>query len=47
MSREAGKGSKQRPTDHETYSYNWDMIFKKEKAKQITETGAGSPQEND
>jgi len=28
MSREAGKGSKQRPTNHEQYSSNWDRIFK-------------------
>lgn len=24
---EAGKGSKQRPTDYEKFSNNWDMIF--------------------
>ena len=26
---EAGKGSKQRPTDQESYSSNWDKIFGK------------------
>lgn len=29
MSKEAGKGDKQRPTDHETYAKNWDAIFAK------------------
>jgi len=30
MIREAGKGSKQRPTDHTKFSDGWDRIFKKE-----------------
>ena len=35
-----GKGSKQRPTDHEKYNDNWDRIFSKNqkiKQKQVTE----------
>ena len=28
---EAGKGDKQRPTNHETYSNNYDLIFRKPK----------------
>jgi hypothetical protein len=32
MASEAGKGDKQRPTDHQKYAHNWDVIFgKKEK----------------
>ncbi len=27
MTREAGKGDKQRPTDHEAYSNGWDAIW--------------------
>ena len=30
MTREAGKGSKQRPTNHEAYSKAWDTIFRKQ-----------------
>lgn len=29
MAHEAGKGSAQRPTDHQTYSANFDRIFGK------------------
>ena len=29
MNREAGKGSKQRPTNHSKYSESWDRIFGK------------------
>ena len=32
MTREAGKGSKQRPTNQDAYSQNWDLIFNKDKA---------------
>lgn len=28
-----GKGSKQRPTDHEKYNDNWDRIFNKNKGE--------------
>jgi hypothetical protein len=31
---EAGKGSKQRPTNHESYSTNYDLIFGKCSSKQ-------------
>jgi hypothetical protein len=27
---EAGKGDKQRPTDHEKYTNNYDQIFRKQ-----------------
>ena len=37
MTREAGKGSKQRPTNQDAYSQNWDLIFRKEKAKFLSE----------
>ena len=30
---EAGKGDKQRPTDHEAYSNNYDAIFGKKPKK--------------
>lgn len=29
MSNEAGKGDKQRPTNYEQFSFNYDNIFKK------------------
>lgn len=29
MSKEAGKGSRQRPTDYQKYSENYDRIFRK------------------
>lgn len=36
-----GKGSKQRPTDHEKFNDNWDRIFKsnnqKDKQKEVTD----------
>lgn len=31
MQSEAGKGSKQRPTDYSKFSEGWDKIFKKKK----------------
>lgn len=31
---DGGKGSKQRPTDHDAYSKNWDAIFGKKKEEQ-------------
>lgn len=34
MASEAGKGSKQRPTDRDAYSKNWDAIFGKKKEEQ-------------
>jgi hypothetical protein len=34
----SGKGDKQRPTDHEKYSYNYDLIFGKKPATPILET---------
>lgn len=34
MASEAGKGSKQRPTDQDAYSKNWDAIFGKKKDQQ-------------
>lgn len=30
MNREAGKGSRQRPTDYDKYSENYDRIFRKD-----------------
>ena len=30
MVSDGGKGSKQRPTNHEAYSKSWDIIFKKQ-----------------
>lgn len=34
---EAGKGSKQRPTDLEHYRLNYDLIFGKKDRKQVPE----------
>lgn len=36
MAHEAGKGSKQRPTDQEAYSSGWDRIFGKNKQQDKT-----------
>ena len=33
MSKEAGKGDKQRPTNHKAYSENYDQIFGKKPKK--------------
>lgn len=33
MQSEAGKGSKQRPTDYSKFSEGWDKIFKKKEVK--------------
>lgn len=38
MSNEAGKGDKQRPTDHEAYAKNWDAIFGKKAPEPKPET---------
>jgi hypothetical protein len=37
MTREAGKGSKQRPTNHEAYSTAWDTIFGAKQTSQATQ----------
>lgn len=39
MTREAGKGDKQRPTDKQKFDNNYDLIFKK-KPKTLTEQEA-------
>lgn len=40
MASEAGKGSKQRPTDSKAYSDNWDRIFKKKSDKPVVTRGS-------
>jgi hypothetical protein len=37
MASEAGKGSKQRPTDMESYRNNYDLIFSKKKKEDCKE----------
>lgn len=37
MAHEAGKGSNQRPTDHEKFSENFDRIFGKPKEKRMAD----------
>ena len=41
MASEAGKGDKQRPTDHAVYAANFDRIFKKPQTNEgvLTEQG--------
>jgi hypothetical protein len=39
---DGGKGSKQRPTDHEKYSNNWDTIFGKKKSVPMPGTIGGA-----
>ena len=36
MSREAGKGDKQRPTNYNSFSSNYDLCFKKKPDEQKT-----------
>lgn len=42
---EAGKGDKQRPTDHKAYSNNYDLIWGKKEPKSEPQTSkpAGAP----
>jgi hypothetical protein len=37
MANEAGKGDKQRPTDHEKFAFNYENIFKKNSSKEKNE----------
>ena len=39
----AGKGSKQRPTDHQKFSDNYDRIFAKKKQSDYHATVDGNP----
>ena len=43
MGHEAGKGSKQRPTNHEAYSKAWDKIFKKQGSSDTQDVKNAAP----
>ena len=43
MGHEAGKGSKQRPTNHEAYSKAWDTIFKKQGSSSTQDAPNAAP----
>ena len=46
MSREAGKGDKQRPTNYNVFSNNYDLIFKKKPNGQKTNRTIDTVQED-
>jgi len=46
MANEAGKGDKQRPTDHRSFSYNFDLIFKKKTDDKKTDRVVDPTQES-
>ena len=46
MSNEAGKGDKQRPTNYNVFSNNYDLIFKKKLNGQKTDRTIDTVQEN-
>jgi hypothetical protein len=46
MSNEAGKGGKQRPTNHNVFSNNYDLIFKKKPNEQKTDRTIDTVQES-
>jgi len=41
MAHEAGKGSKQRPTDYSTFATNYDAIFRKNPDAHVSEGADG------
>ena len=45
-SNEAGKGDKQRPTNHNVFSNNYDLIFKKKPDGQKTDRTINTVQED-
>jgi hypothetical protein len=46
MANEAGKGDKQRPTNYNVFSNNYDLIFKKKPNEQKTDMAVSTPQES-
>lgn len=46
MANEAGKGDKRRPTNHNVFSNNYDLIFKKKPNEQKTDRTVHSVQED-
>jgi hypothetical protein len=45
MANEAGKGDKQRPTNYNVFSNNYDLIFKKKPNEQKTDMAVNPVQE--
>ena len=46
MANEAGKGDKQRPTNYNSFSSNYDLCFKKKPNEQKTDRTIDTVQEN-
>jgi len=46
MANEAGKGDKQRPTNYNSFSSNYDLCFKKKTDEQKTDRTINSVQED-